>query len=181
MIRPGILKKVLIIIFQLSVLYFLSCGLHAQSNWTKFEYYFNVGSLPPPYHYSYTITLSTDGAGELVYTKGYTYDDKNTSRYSFELSKEKLKNLKNAVKESDVLNLDIETLPNEEIPDGGHSDELKIYGVENDGVSGDVILLKTVPMYPELKYETILNTLYKVIENSVPDDIWKEVNSKRDN
>ncbi|MCX6164116.1 MAG: hypothetical protein NTU73_04530 [Ignavibacteriae bacterium] len=173
--------KVFIIILQLFVLHFLSCGLQAQNEWSKLEYSFNVGALPPPYHYSYKITISMNGAGELVYVGGNQDKDKNTSKYTFELDNEKLVILENAVKESDVMNLDIKTRPSNEIPDGGHSDGLELFGYSKKNDTKDLVLLKRVPTYPELKYETVLNTLYKVIQNSVPEDIWKEAKSKRDN
>jgi len=35
-------------------------------------YSWREGSLPPPYHYSYTISLQPDGAGELVFVPGYS-------------------------------------------------------------------------------------------------------------
>jgi hypothetical protein len=155
--------------------------LQAQSNWSKLEYYFNVGSLPPPYHYSYTITINSDGIGELVYTGGYESTEKNTDKYSFKLSNKKLKKLKKAVKESDILNLDIKTRPSEEIPDGGSSESLQIFGFNKGNDGSESILLKSIPTYPELKYETILEKLYKVIQNSVPEDIWKEANSRKEN
>lgn len=172
-------NKIIFQIFLFSIFHFLSCGLQAQSDWTKLNYHYNVGSLPPPYHYSYTITINGDGKGEMVYIGGYESTPKNTSVYPFELNSKKMKKLNKAVKESDVLNLDIKTRPGEEIPDGGHSDGLEIYGVNKESDSKDTVLIKSIPTYPELKYDGILNRLYKAIQNSVPDDIWKEIDSKK--
>lgn len=175
--------KALIIIFLLSVLYFTPNILKAQSDWGKLVYYFNIGALPPPYHYSYTITINRDGKGEMVYIGGYESTEKNTFKYSFELYNKKLKKLKKAIKKSDVLNIDVKTRPNEEIPDGGHSDNLMIYGINKKSDTSESALIKSVPLYPELKYEKILDKLYKVIQNTVPEDIWNEVKNKnkRDN
>jgi hypothetical protein len=175
-----IFKNAITIFFQLFILLFLSGGLQAQSHWSRLEYYYNVGSLPPPYHYSYTIKISSYGNGELVYIGGYESTEKNTSKHSFDLSKKKLKILKDIVRESDVLNLDINTRPNEEIPDGGHSESLNIFGFSKENDASESILLKSIPSYPELKYETMLDNLYKVIQNTVPEEIWKEVNIKRE-
>ncbi len=173
-------KKIIFSIFLFSIFHFLSCGLQAQNNWVKLEYHFNVGALPPPYHYSYIITISSDGKGELVYISGYESTPKNTSIHPFMLKSKQLKKLKKEVKDSDVLNLNIKTRPNEEIPDGGHSDGLEIYGINKESDSKDTVLIKSVPTYPELKYEGILDKLYKVIQNSVPDNIWNEVNSRKE-
>lgn len=166
--------------FCLSVICSLSCGVRAQSEWAKLEYYFNVGSLPPPYHYSYTITINSEGKGELVYISGYQEKDKTYIGHPFELDNNKLESLKNAVKESVVLDLDIKTRPNEQIPDGGHSDCLKIFGLNSSNPADELVVLKTIPSYPELKYESTLNKLYKVIQNSVPDDLWNEVKSPKE-
>lgn len=158
----------------------LSCGVQAQSEWVKLEYYFNVGSLPPQYHYSYTITINSEGKGELVYIRGYKEKDKTYIGHPFELDNNKLESLKNAVKESDVLSLEIKSRPNEQIPDGGHSDGLKIFGLDSSNPADELAVLKTVPSYPELKYENTLNKLYKVIQNSVPEDLWNEVKSPKE-
>lgn len=173
-------SKIIILFSSLIFFHFLSCGVQAQNEWSKLEYSFNVGALPPPYHYSYKITISMNGTGELVYVGGNQDKDKNTSKYTFELDNEKLVFLENAVKESDVMNLDIKTRPSNEIPDGGHSDGLELFGYSKKNDTKDLELMKSVPTYPESKYEDALNKLYKVIQNSVPEDIWKEAESKRD-
>lgn len=165
------------IIFILLV--FFSCKSGAQDKWKKLEYYYNVGSLPPPYHYSYTITIDKDGKGNLKYIGGYESTDKNTSEYTFELSAGELKKLKKEIKNSDILNLDIKQRPNEEIPDGGHSDGLQLFDTDKDNDDGKLKCIKSIPSYPDLKYEKILNKLYDTIIKSVPENIWKEVESKK--
>jgi hypothetical protein len=170
-----VLSKIFFAIVLFSVFHFSSYGVQAQSKWTKLEYYFNVGSLPPPYHYSYTITINSDGKGELVYIGGYESTDKNTNKYFFELGNKKIKKLNKAIKESNVLNLDIDTRPGEEIPDGGSSESLQIFGFNKGNDESESVLLKSVPPYPELKYEALLDKLYSVIRKSVPEDIWNNV------
>ena len=165
------IKSGICLLSQLFLLIIISGTSCAQTNWSKLVYSYNAGSLPPPYHYSYTITVNSNGTAELLYTGGYQSDGKNTQKYSVDVSKANLNKLKNEIKESDILNIDIKSRPNDEIPDGGHSDDLKIFN------NNDVI--NTVPNYPELKYESTLNKLYKTIINCVPDEIWNEVNTIR--
>lgn len=168
------------IIFARNIIFillaFFSCRSSAQNKWEKLEYYYNVGSLPPPYHYSYTVTIDKDGKGNLKYLGGYESTDKNTSEYTFELSTGELKKLRKEIKNSGILNLDIEQRPGEKIPDGGHSDNLQIYSKDDDG---KLQCIKSIPSYPDLKYENILNKLYETIKKSVPENIWKEVESKK--
>jgi len=147
-----------------------------QNDWTKIQYYFNVGSLPPPYHYNYTITINSDGAGELVYMMGYTKTENNTLTYPFKLTDAELKKLNKAVKKSDILNLEIKERPGEEIPDGGHSESLQIFGLSSNT---DTAVIKSIPSYPEIKYDKILGKLYKTIQKCVPEEIWKDANDKR--
>jgi len=165
-------------LLQIIFLLFFSCTNNAQNDWEKLVYYYNAGSLPPPYHYHYTISISKDGQGELLHTTGYTDKEKNTSKHNFNLSDKELKVLIKAVKESEVLKSDIKQRPGEEIPDGGHSDELTFYSQTGETKTGNII--KLVPSYPDLKYEETLNKLYSVIIKCVPDDIWNKVNAREE-
>ena len=172
------IRESVFLFILLIMTFFVSCTNNAQVEWRKLIYHFNVGSLPAPYNYHYTITLFKDGRGELVYTGGYTGDGKNTENFLFVLDDSKLEILNIAVKESNVLNLDIKQRPSELIPDGGHSDGIEFY--KNNGDSEKDEILKSVPSYPELKYEKELENLYSVIRKAVPDDVWKQVNSREE-
>lgn len=168
-----------VIISSLISLFLFACGAkQASDEWGRIVYYYNVGSLPPEYQYSYKIVINSDGKCELIYTKGYENEDGKVSNYPYELDNEKLEKIKNAIKESDVLNLDIKTRPNEEIPDGGHTDCLQIYGFNNDDSNSNLPVLKSIPLYPELKYTETLNKLYKAIQSTVPEEIWNKAKSK---
>lgn len=159
----------------LALIFFTSVSCSSQE-WQKLNYYYNSGSLPPPYHYSYTITITADGAGELSYVKGYDEKDKNKTQLSFILDKSKLKELKRQLKKSGVLSDKIKERPNDEIPDGGHSESLTLY---SDAEPPEIIA--SVPSYPDLKYESALNKLYKFVVSCVPVEYWNEVNRINDN
>lgn len=164
--------------FCIPVLLSIFSSLYAQTYWTKIEYYYNVGSLPPVHHYEYTITMDNAGNGKLHYLAGYTETDNNTFDYTFDLSKSQLKALKKALKKSNVLELDIESRPNSEIPVGGDSDELNIYGYR-DINSDETMILKNIPPYPETKYEKRLEKLYQTIRECVPKNIWDEIEERK--
>lgn len=164
------LKLVVIIKIAITFILMLSFNpIYPQTSWTKLEYYYNVGSLPPPYHYNYTITITYDGSAELEYTAGYTKTENNTYKYKFEIDKDNFRTLKKEIKRSNVLNLKISQKPGTEIPDGGHSDNLQIF--DNDK------LLNSVPSYPESKYDKILARLYKAIVKCIPDSTWEQIES----
>jgi hypothetical protein len=153
----------------------LAIRLDAQSNWERLEYHYNSGALPPPYHYAYTITIDIKGNSKMVYSGGHIATGISPAEYSFTLSKKELKKLKSEIKKSEIFDLDIKQRPVAEIPDGGYSDGLEFYGY--DSQTDTIKMIKFVPTYPELKYENILNKLYKTIKECVPIDIWNEVNS----
>lgn len=161
------MKTFLFSIPFLFLIIFTSCG-NSQSKWGKLVYYYNVGSLPPPYHYSYTIAITNSGVVDFEYLSGYVKTDSNVKKFNFTLSSSELKSLKKAVKESNILNLDIGMRPNDEIPDGGHSESLEVFDRDGEKIS-------SVPSYPELKYQKKLDKLYKSIQSCVPENIWNEV------
>ena len=158
----------LYLVLFVSAAYNTAC---TQTTWTKVEYNFNVGSQPPPYHYSYKITITKEGIAELEYIAGYTKTDNNTYKNTIEIEKDRLRNLKNEIMQSDILNITINQSPNDEIPEGGHSEYLVIYNRDK--------LLASVPFYPDLTYEKVLYKLYNAIVNCIPDNIWKEIESQK--
>lgn len=158
--------------FSILLLLLISGFGISQTKWTKVVYYYNVGSLPPPYHYEYTITINSDGTSELVYMMGYTRTFDNTLEYSLDVRNTAFKNLKKEIKESKLLNKRVGYMPSEKIPVGGSSEHLVIYDGEDT--------LTYVPSYPEMKYETVLEELYSKIRKCIPDDVWNEVKAKRE-
>ena len=147
-------------------------SVFAQEKWTKIEYYFNIGSLPPPYHYEYTITITRDGTASLEYMMGYSRTSDNTLEYKLDIRNTPLKNLNKEIKESGILSKKIGYFPTGEIPVGGSSEHLTIF----DG--NDTITY--VPSYPDKAYDDLLEGIYKKIKKCIPDDVWNEVESKRD-
>ena len=143
----------------------------SQSSWTRLEYGYNVGSLPPPYQYHYKISITNAGMAELEYTVGYTKTGNNTYKYEVEIGEYNMRNLKTEITNSNILNIKIGQLSNDEIPDGGHSDYVKIFNEDE--------LIASSPLYPKSKYEKILDNLYKVIIKCIPDEIWNEIESHK--
>jgi len=154
----------------MALLFFVS-GSCSSQEWQRLNYYYNSGALPPPYHYSYNISITSDGAGELTYVKGYDEKGKNKTQLNFTLGKKQMKELKRQLKISGVLTDKIKERRNEEIPDGGHSDNLTVY---SDSEPPEIIA--SVPSYPDLKYVAALNKLYEYIVSCVPNEYWNEVN-----
>lgn len=158
-------------IFMLLTVLLISDTACSQNSWTKIKYTYDAGSLPPPYKYNYTLTVSNDGNAELVYKTGYSGNERSTFSYNVEINNYMFKTLQNEIRESKVLNQRIEQMPSSEIPDGGHSDYLQIY-------NGDE-LISSVPSYPDSKYKESLDKIYKALFKCIPDEIWKEIESKQ--
>ncbi len=150
---------------------------NGQYSWSEITYYYNIGSLPPPYHYSFEITVNTGIAGVIVYYPGYEKD--STWVYNFEISESRLKKINEAIIRSNVLNDQIPELPNDKIPDGGSSQNLTITLPQDPSLDQTPPRIVT-PFYPEESYEEKLGGIYSVIKEAVPNYIWDEINTKKE-
>lgn len=64
------------------------------------DYSFTNGSLPPPDHYSYTITIDSSGAGTYTYVTGY--EDDTADPTPFEANDDQLRDLYQAFADAGV-------------------------------------------------------------------------------
>jgi len=70
----------------------------------SFDFRWNVGALPPPYHYSYEILVAADGNGQFIYQEGYEGEDAKEPVVSdFTLSQEQLIQLYEMMLQNDLL------------------------------------------------------------------------------
>lgn len=168
------MKKISLLLAVLSV---FSTAANGQYRWSELSYYFSNGSLPPPYHYSFEITVNTGATGVIVYYPGYAKD--STWVYNFEISESGIKKIDEAIIRSNVLNDKIPELPNEKIPDGGSSQNLTIT-LPQDPNLDQVPTRIITPYYPEESYKEMLEGIYSVIKEAVPKNIWDEINTKKE-
>ncbi len=132
------------------------------------EYRWTEGSVPPPYHYSYTITIDADGAAQIAFTPDYKGPEVPTWIETFSLSNDQLDVLYMTAVETGVMTNNLKE--NEDPPVGGSFQRMTITAAGNS---------YTVP--PFLVDETLqrrLSSLETAIENSVPDAIWSDLRQR---
>lgn len=132
----------------------------------KVSYTWSAGSVEEVYHYTYTITLSSQEKGEIVYKAGYQKEWAE----SFILDETALDTL---YAELHALNAFTEEWQQmEDLPDGGStsSSVLVAYGQKN-----------VIPSYVGGEKSGQIYAIYDHIESLVPQDIWQMLEGERDN
>jgi hypothetical protein len=161
--------------FSIILMAFISSAC-TQAQWDEIVYHYQEGSVPPPYFYSYDITIGTDGTGTLVYSPNYGND--TTWVYNLTISESDMSKLNEAITRSNVLNETIPELPNEKIPDGGPSQNITIT-LHQDPSLDQTPPKITTPYFPEESYKETLTGIYSIIKNMVPDSVWTEINGRK--
>jgi hypothetical protein len=134
----------------------------------KVIYYWDVGSLPPPHHYSYTITIGPDAEGEIEFVAGYaglSFDNPSIWIEEFEVSEDELDALYFSVYFAGVFEEKWEQM--EVIPTGDSADGMIVIAY------GGKYL---IPSYVVGEDKT--KTLEFTIKNSVPQEIWDKLNEQ---
>ena len=130
-------------------------------------YSWSAGSLPPPYHYSYTISLKPDGAGELVFVPGYSGGETPIWTETFSVSSAQRSGLYTLMREKDLFSR--EWLPNDELSVGGSTEWLKVTA------SGQQIQL---PSQLRRGDDALMSAVYASINSLVPAELWAQVRQK---
>jgi len=147
-----------------------------EREWQILEYNFFYSSVPAPYFYQYKITVNSNLICEIEYILGYEEIKSPTYKYDFKIKKTQLKSLKKFIKNSKILTSDIKQ--SNDIPCGGCSESIII--ITTQKISEKITDSIRIPSYPEKKYEEVITSLYKMINNLVPKNIKDELEQKRE-
>ena len=134
------------------------------------SYYWETGSLPPPYFYSYTITIGPGAEGTIKFEPGYSTYDPPTWVEDFQLSESDLDLLYEELYQANIFVG--EWQQKEDIPIGGSADKMAVtaYG-----------RVYSVPSYVEGEEKSkAVREIYKEIEAFVPQEIWDKLNEQHD-
>lgn len=132
-------------------------------------YDWREGSLPPPYHYSYQISVAADGSGTLALTPDYAGAGAPTWVESFQLSREARDELYRALVEQGLLRerWRAEPLP----PVGGSSATLQ--------VTADSRTI-TLPDFVVTEQQERAAAIHALVEAQVPEPIWAKLRAQRE-
>jgi hypothetical protein len=140
---------------------------------------FESGPLPPIYQYSYTVTINKDGDGVVVGFIGSDLSNPSLT-YMFKISTDSLMYLTDAINNSKILTDDIDELPVGVRPVGGHLEKVRVILADDNPNFDHPPRVKESPYFPSDNYAGDLRNLYNMIMSIVPQNIWDDFNSKKE-
>jgi hypothetical protein len=145
-------------------------------DWSAIQYYYSSGPLPPPYHFSYEITINNGGSSMLNYYLGY--DNKAPLIYNFTVSQEDLKQLEDKIVNSNLISGKIESLAENKHPVGGSLNKAKLIIADPNPDLDQPPRVIESPYFPKEEFKENLQELYEFLKKLVPADVWLDVNGK---
>ena len=133
------------------------------------EYKWREGSVPPPYHYEYIISIGPGARGEIVFFPDYPSDETPAWRETFEVSDEALSAFFGLIKEKEVLSTNWQEMENPLI--GGELEWLKV-------TAGGTQVL--VPSLLIEEQAAAISAVFQAIRSFVPESIWTDLMARRE-
>jgi guanosine-3',5'-bis(diphosphate) 3'-pyrophosphohydrolase len=133
------------------------------------EYAWREGTVPPPYHYEYRITLEASGNGEVLFRPDYPSEQPPEWRESFTVSFEELQGLYRRIVEEGILGRQWEPIPDEEARIGGELESMEI--VEN---------ARAHQIPSSIVDASRVEPVYQRIRSMVPETIWQSLMRRRE-
>jgi hypothetical protein len=168
------MKKIMSKIIFITVLFSSALTF---SQWDEIVYHYQTGSVPPPYFFSYDLTINSAGTGTLVYSPNYGND--TTWVYNISFTESDLKKLNEVITRSNILNETIPALPDSLKPIGGSLQNVSIQTPQDPSLDQAPPRIVT-PYFPEESYKEALTGIYSVIQKMVPDNVWNEINERKE-
>ena len=131
-----------------------------------FRYAWREGSLPPPHHYEYTITVDADGSGTIVFYPDYPEEGVEPWEEGFRVTASQLGELHRTMDEADILAREWASV--EDPPVGGSLEWLEV------AAGGRTHRVPSTPREPEP-----LQPVYAAIRRLVPADLWADLERRR--
>lgn len=133
------------------------------------RYEWQAGSMPPPYHYEYSIRLGPGPAGEITFWPDYPWDGTPVWTESFTLAEESLPDLHALIAGAGVF-----TRQWRERDDAAVGGSLERMQVTADG--------RTVSIPSQLAPDdaAAIEAVYAAVRGMVPKDIWDRLMARRD-
>jgi hypothetical protein len=147
--------------------------MFAQSGkWSSISYKYSKGPVSPEYQLNYTINIENNGIGKLIYT-----NPSSTNEYDFTVGRKSMKRLNNALRKSDVYNVNMDDMKSEVSMIGGPSRTMSITMWQDPSLDAKPTVIE-VPGQLKQPYSEQIFNVYEVIENLVPNSIWNKASSQ---
>lgn len=170
-----------IILAVLLLMIFTSCSKSqdtVKASWSSVQYYYTRGPLPPPYHFSFDLSVNGDGSGVLIYRLGYDVN-KEPLVYNFTVDSDGLKSLNCKVESSNLLSGKVEAVPENKHPIGGPLERVRIIIPNPNPDLDQPPRVIESPYFPTDEYKQNLQELYEFIKTLVPKETWFDINGKQ--
>lgn len=142
--------------------------------WSETIFHYQTGSVPPPYYYSYDITINTAGGLTLIYKPGYS-DTLKTLQYEQHLTSDDIKRLNESIINTGILDGEIE--PAVKTPIGGPLQNVRVVVTESGVDRVKSFQSPNFPKDPDIKAK--LEALYTMIKGFVNRSTWDELEKMR--
>jgi len=159
------------------ILIFSTGAVIAQNQWEEIVYHYQTGTVPPPYYYSYDLTINPSGTGTLVYFPNYGKD--TTWVYNITFSQDDINTLSSAISESGVLTGTISELSDSLKPIGGALQNISIQQPQDPNLDQTPPRI-VVPYFPKPEFMEKIMVLYSFIQKIVPENIRNEINLRKE-
>ncbi len=132
-------------------------------------YNWQEGSLPPPYHYEYTITIQPDGQGQIVMIPDYSSRQTPSWTETFTVTATTLDQFYRLLIDKGLFAQRWQA--QSEPPVGGSSDSLEVTA-HNRQIN--------IPSFVIAAQATAANDIAAAVRGLVPQDIWNKLNLQRE-
>ncbi|MBN1634410.1 MAG: hypothetical protein JW917_09615 [Ignavibacteria bacterium] len=147
-----------------------------QCKWNYLEYSLTSAPLAPPNYLHYTVYIeSKSKKNHIEYIINYKDSNEKKIKYDFVIETDEMEKLNKLIISSDILDAEIPSLPENEIPDGSPLRSVKI-NLYKDGTQTN----KVTPYFPVKQHNERLISLYDFIESVVPKNIWENINKEKE-
>lgn len=147
------------------LIYTMSLFLHAWPGDFAINYTYISGTVPPPYHYEYTVHIDSDGNGSISYVPDYVFD--TAWKETFKLDKKSMKRIWRFLKKNDFFNIKWTKADNHSV--GGSLQYLDVYA-DNKSY--------TIPAFPTEKKNA--EKFLAAVKELIPQSAMNTFSIKRD-
>jgi hypothetical protein len=130
------------------------------------SYQWNTGSLPPKYHYSYTVSIDAQGHGQVAMQASYGQSPQ--WKEAFQVSPAGMDSLYQVLRKNDFTTRRWHQL--QQPPVGGTHRTLTITANRQNFKVADFVIKEQ---------QASANEIYKAVEIKVPEAVWKKLEAKK--